>query len=288
MKTVFLGVFVLSLLLLNSCGFFRSIGMYNVPPDYADTFEEINGIKFIDHPNLTSNIVIELTSTQKVFSPYDSINLTLKITNLSNEDTMYIAPVGLDISYPSYRELVVIDSLGNKQELNIIRVIVCYEGMVDNYSRIVAPTIAPFSLFKFAPSLSKTTELKFQTGKSIFPQLYYNAFSLCREHTPGYYKANYIQNHEEYDKIIGPINTKLISDTVEYYIRNYTEEELVIKSEAKTIIDKIEEQKDLETIDNLIVNHKVKHPNSYYYPGLVKFWEAKKSVEINRKENKIK
>lgn len=287
MKTVFLGVFVLSLLLLNSCGFFRSIGMYNVPPDYADTFEEINGIPFIDHPNLTSNIVLELTSTQKEFSPYDSIKFILSATNLSAIDTMYVGTLSLLGSYP-YTELIVIDSINRKMKLLTYTKHPDYSVRVDDYGRIVHPTIAPSSYFKFDPQHSRTNELNFQTGSSIFPSIYAVAFSLKRENIPGHYKSYYIQDHEEYDKIIGPINTKLISDTVEYYVRNYTEEELVIKSEAKTIIDKIEEQKDIEIIDNLIMNHKVKHPKSYYYPELVKFWEAKKSVEINRKENKIK
>jgi len=287
MKTIFIRVLFLALLLLNSCGFFRSIGMYNVPPDYADTFEEINGIKFIDHPNLTSNIILELTSTQKMFSPYDSIKLRLRATNLSTIDTMYVGTLSLSSSYP-FTELIVTDSINMKMKLLTYTEHLDYSATVDDYGRIVNPTIAPYSYFKFDPKHSRTKELNFQTGSSIFPAIYAVAFSLKRENIPGHYKSYYVQNHEEYDNIKGKINTKLISNTVEYYVRNYTEEELVIKSEAKTILDKIEEQKDLENIDNLIMNHKVKHPNSYYYPELVMFWEAKKSVEINRKENKIK
>lgn len=287
MKTVFLGVFVLSLLLLNSCGFFRSIGMYNVPPDYADTFEEINGIPFIDHPNLTSNIVLELTSTQKEFSPYDSIKFILSATNLSAIDTMYVGTLSLLGSYP-YTELIVIDSINRKMKLLTYTKHPDYSVRVDDYGRIVNPTIAPYSYFKLDPQYSRTKELNFQTGSSIFPPIYAVAFSLNRENIPGHYKSYYIQYHEEYDRLKGPIKSKLVSDTVEYCVRNYTEEELVIKSEAKTIIDIIEEQKNVDTIDNLIMNHKVKYPNSYYYPELVKFWDAKKSVEINRKENKIK
>lgn len=281
MKTIFIRVFVLALLLLNSCGFFRSIGLYNVPPDYADTFEEINGIKFINHPNLTSNIVLELTSTQKVYSPYDSITLILRATNLSLIEIMYVYS-------ERYGELIVTDSLNRKVNVLKHNVYFSQVAVIDDYGRIVKPTLAPYSYFQYEPNASQSKVLIFQNGESIFPQLYYRAFSLKKENTPGNYTVNYIQNHEEYDKIKGRINTKLISDTVDYYVRNYTQEELVIKSEAKTIIDKIEEQKDLENIDNLIMNHKVKYPNSYYYSELVKFWEEKKSVEIKRKENKIK
>ncbi len=216
MKTIFIRVLFLALLLLNSCGFFRSIGLYNVPPDYADTFEEINGIKFIDHPNLTSNIILELTSTQKMFSPYDSIKLRLRATNLSTIDTMYVGTLSLSSSYP-FTELIVTDSINMKMKLLTYTEHLDYSATVDDYGRIVNPTIAPYSYFKFDPKHSRTKELNFQTGSGLFPTIYAVAFSLKKENIPGHYKSYYVQNHEEYDNIKGKINTKLISNTVEFY-----------------------------------------------------------------------
>ena len=163
MKTIFIRVFVLSLFLLNSCGFFRSIGLYNVPPDYADTFEEINGIKFIDHPNKTANILLELTTAQKEFSPYDSIKLILKATNLSSTDTMYISKPKLYNSDILNQELIVKDSTNKTQKNFEYYRNVDFAIRGDDYGRKVSGTIAPYGE-KIPPNSSQTEIFSIKTG----------------------------------------------------------------------------------------------------------------------------
>jgi len=264
---------------LSSCGFFRSIGLYNTPPDYADTFEEINGVSFIDHPNKTSNLVLKLSTTQKVFSPYDSIYLQLKITNLSNDYTMYVVPSGLNVYSYLNQELIVTDSINRKLKITNSTVPVDYTSIADDYGRIVKPTLAPNSIYMIEPRQTRNNELKFQTGNSIFPVLYEMAFAMKKENSPGSYNAYYVLSHEEYDNIIGPKKTKLISNTIEYLVRNYTEEELLEKKDVKFIVEKIDRGKNLEIVDSLIISYQKKYPNSYYSHDLLEFWESKKILE---------
>ena len=264
---------------LSSCGFFRSIGLYNTPPDYSDTFEEINGFPFIDHANKVSNLVLELSTTQKVFSPFDSISLQLKIINLSNDNTMYVLPLGLTFYSYLYQELIVTDSTTRKLKVTNSRTPFDYSAIVDDYGRVVKPTLAPYSIYKIEPGQTRNKDLTFQTGKSIFPVLYAMAFSMKKENFPGCYYAYYSLGHEEYDNVKGPIKTKLISNTIEYFVREYTEAELQMKKDAQFIINKIDAGKNLDIIDSLIMSYQKDYPTSYYTQDLNEFWGSKKILE---------
>ena len=286
MKTVFLGVFVLSLLLLNSCGFFRSIGMYNVPPDYADTFEEINGIKFIDHPNLTSNIVLELTSTQKEFSPNDSIKLILKVINLSSTDTMYISKPKLYNSNIFNQELIVKDSTNKTQRIFEHYRNIDFAIRGDDYGRKVSSTIAPYGE-KISPLSTQNYFFSIKTGEKILPPLF-GIVNLIRESKPGYYYAFYYQQHEEYDNIKGPVYTMLTSDTVLYSIRPYTDEETVIRNEAKDLVSKIDSTQNFEYADNLLNAFNKRYPENPYKTGMIDFLNLKKDLKKYESEKKLK
>lgn len=277
-KTVFIRAFVLSLLLLNSCGFFRSIGLYNIPPDYADTFEEINGIKFIDHPNKTSNIVLELTATQKEFSPYDSIKLKLKISNISLTDTMYIISIH---QYYYDRDLIVTDSLNKR--MKIIEWPKDHGGVniVDEFGRKIKNILVPNGT-KLGPQKFYEAIISFETGKKIIPHILANLISMKRENSPGTYKAYYIQEHEEYDNLKGPIRTEIKSNIVNYSVRNYTQEETSIRNNAIEVVNKIEEIEGLCLADSLLQEFKLKHPESIYSEQINKFIELKKVLEKSK------
>ncbi|HCY75369.1 MAG TPA: hypothetical protein DHV28_05570 [Ignavibacteriales bacterium] len=277
MKIIFIRVFVLALLLLNSCGFFRSIGLYSVPPDYADTFEEIKGIKFINHFNKTSNLVLDLTTTQNVFSPYDSIKIKYKISNLSQTDTMHINSIH---PYYYYTDLFITDTLNkriNPIEWSRDRGIQIIDE--DEYGRRIKPILA-LNGARLPPMDSITGIISFKIGSMIVPKVYSTYARFESENVPGKYYVYYVLKHEEYDNIKGPITTKLISDTVEYFVRNLTEEELLIKNEATQIVQIIDVGKNFEMADSLLLNFNNKYPKNYYYSSLVKFLEAKK--ELNR------
>lgn len=95
MKILLSVLLVIIVLMLSSCGFFRSIGLYNVPPNYSETYEEITGKKFIDHQNKNDNLRLKLIAIKKEYSPYEEIELLLKIYNTSSSDTMYLYEPGL-------------------------------------------------------------------------------------------------------------------------------------------------------------------------------------------------
>lgn len=277
MKTVFLGVFILSLFLLNSCGFFRSIGLYNVPPDYAETFEEINGIPFIDHPNLTSNIVLELTPTQKVFSPYDSIKLILKVINLSSTDTMYISKPKIYNSDILNQKLVVKDSTNKTQRIFEHYTNIDFAIRRDDYGRKVSGTIGHYGE-KIYPLSTQNYFFSIKTGEKILPPQFW-LVNFIRENRPGNYYSFYYQQHEEYDNIKGPVYTMLTSDTALYSIRPYTDEETVIRNEAKDLVSKIDSTQNLEYADNWLNAFNMRYPENPYKTGMIDFLNLKKDLK---------
>ena len=123
-------LFLLMIFILTSCDFLRSIGLYNVPPNYSETYEEITGKKFIDHQNKNDNLRLTLITLKKEYSPYEEIELKLKVENISNADTMYLYEPGL---YPPtfYTEIVVKDNLRQKAKGfggNIFHRLYCNSG----------------------------------------------------------------------------------------------------------------------------------------------------------------
>lgn len=286
MKTVFLGVFILFLLLLNSCGFFKSTGLYNIPPDYAETFEEINGTPFIDHPNLTSNIVLELTPTQKVFSPYDSIKLILRVINLSSTDTMYISKPKIYNSDILNQKLVVKDSTNKTQRIFEHYTNIDFAIRRDDYGRKVSGTIGHYGE-KISPLSTQNYFFSIKTGEKILPPLFW-LVNFIRENRPGNYYSFYYQRHEEYDNIKGPVYTKLTSDTALYSIRPYTDEETIIRNEAKDLVSKIDSTQNLEYADNWLSAFNKRYPENPYKTGMIDFLNLKKDLKKYENEKKLK
>jgi hypothetical protein len=278
---ILLSVFlVIIVLMLGSCGFFRSIGLYNVPPNYSETYEEITGKKFIDHQNKKDNLRLTLVALKKEYSPFEEIELKLKVENISNADTMYLYEPGL---YPSafYTEIVIRDNLGKKQKVLEETYSIDYTVIVDDYGRRINPTIAP-NHAKLAPGDSITKVLSFKTGKRICDNVECR-LTFNRENIPGNYTAYYIQNNEEYDDIKGPIPTKITSSETVYSVSNYTKEELAIREKVNEIISAVFSEKNSSIIDSLYINFNDKYSDNIYAAQLKAFLELYSSVRKNRK-----
>jgi hypothetical protein len=266
--------------MLSSCGFFRSIGLYNVPPNYSETYEEITGKKFIDHQNKKDNLRLTLVSLKKEYSPYEEIELKLIVENISNADTMYLYEPGL---YPStfYTEIVVKDNLGKKQKVLEETYSIDYTAIVDDFGRRIYPTIAPDHA-KLAPRDSIIKILSFKTGKRICDNVECR-LTFDRENIPGIYTAYYIQNNEEYDDIKGPIPTKITSPETMFSVSNYTKEELAIREKVNEIISAVYSEKDSLIIDSLYINFNNKYSDNIYVTQLQEFLELYSSVRKNKK-----
>ena len=279
--------FLLSILLiiistiLTSCSFLRSIGLYNGPPNYSETYETLTGKKFINHSNNKDNLVLKLISVKNEYSPYEEIGLKLKVENVSKTDTMYLYKPGLDPS-GHYSELDIRDSLGKKQKVLEDTYTIDYTETVDDYGRRIIPTIAPDNT-KLAPGDSIIKLLSFRTGKRICDNIECR-LTLKRENIPGNYTAYYTQNHEEYDEIKGPLPTKIASSKIEYNVLNYTKEELAIREKVNGIISAVYNEKDSTMIDSLYSNFKENYPTSFYIPQLKEFFELYSSVRKNKKK----
>lgn len=267
--------------MLSSCGFFRSIGLYNVPPNYSESYEEITGKKFIDHQNKKDNLRLTLVALKKEYSPYEEIELKLNVENISNTDTMYIYEPGL---YPSifFREIFIRDSLGKKQKVLEETYAIDYTAIVDDYGRRINPTIAPDNA-RLAPGDSIVKVLSFKTGKRICDDIECR-LTFNRENIPGNYTAYYIQNNEEYDEIKGPIPTKLISSETVYSISSYTKEELAIREKVNDIVSAVYSEKDSSIIDSLYINFNDNYSDNIYVPQLKDFLELYSSVRKNKKK----
>lgn len=266
---IILKIIILFLIpVLASCGLFRTLGLYNVPPNYFETYEEVTGKKFIPHSNKTDSLILTLGSISKFYSPYEEIKLELKVINLGS-DTIFIYEPGLSASTFPYRELIIKDNLNKKIKVLDYTAWVDYAVLVDDYGRRIVPTIAPDG-FKVSPKDSLIKILSFRTGNRISDDIYCH-FSFLRENIPGVYKANYTQYHEEYDKIKGPIPTKLISSETMYKILNYTDEELKIRDEVLEIIEAVNDNVDSLKIDNLFSRFKNKNSENIYIPQIQEY-----------------
>lgn len=271
-------VFFLSV--INSCGFFRSIGLYNVPPDYADTFKEVNGRDFINHSNITANLLVELTPLGYEYSPYDTIEMKVKIVNVSTLDTMYISePRMLAANYPT-QGIVVTDTGGKR--MRVLDYIQTVDGAIiaDKYGRKIKNTLAPDG-YRLPPRDSVINIIRFVCGK-----INLNLDSeLKRENKPGYYTAYYTQPHEEYDRIKGPIRTRLFSNKVHFKISDYTEEQINIKERVNEIIKAINDKSDNLKIQSLFTDFKNDYPGNLYIPRLQKFIDLYNKVIVPRLKN---
>lgn len=254
---------ICSLSFINSCGFFRSIGLYNVPPDYADTFKEVNGRDFINHGNITANLLVELTPLRYKYSPYDTVEMKVKIVNVSTIDTMYISePRMFAANYPS-QGIVVTDTAGKR--MRVLDYIQNVDGPIfaDKYGRKIRNTLAPDG-YKLPPGDSVKNIIRFVCGKNNLALV--GEFE--RENEPGYYTAYYTQSHEEYDRIKGLIKTRLLSNKVHFRITDYTEEQIKVKDRVQEIITALEDKSDSLTVDKLFINFKNDYPESVYTPQL--------------------
>jgi len=281
MKILLSVLLVIIVLMLSSCGFFRSIGLYNVPPNYSETYEEITGKKFIDHQNKKDNLRLTLVSLKKEYSPYEEIELKLIVENISNADTMYLYETGLYPSTFPYRELIVTDSLNKKIKVLEDIAHVSRTAMVDNYGRIITPTVAPNNS-RIAPKDSLIKVLSFRTGKRICDDIECR-FTFKRENVPGNYQTYYIQYHEEYDEMKGPISEKINSSVTNYKILNYTSEELEIRNKVKEIIYEVYRGKDSLFVDSLYSSFLSNYSDNIYVTQLKEFLELYSSLRKNKK-----
>ena len=280
MKSIYKILIILTIPNLVSCSLFRSIGLYNVPPNYSETYEDLTDKKFINHSNKKDNLVLKLISDKKEYSPYEEIELKLKIENKSKTDTMYLYEPGVFSTTFPYREVVVKDTMNKKIKVLEEIAYVDYTATVDDYGRRINPTIAPDNT-RIAPGDSLIKLLSFRTGKRICDNIECR-LTFNRENIPGNYTAYYTQNHEEYDEIKGPIFTKIISSETEFNISNYTKEELAIREKVNGIISAVYSEKDSTMIDSLYSIFKEDYPTSTYFPQIKEFLELYSSVRKNK------
>lgn len=265
----------------SSCSFFRSVGLYNTPPKYSETYEEITGQKFISHQNKTENLILTLKSVKQEYSPYEEIQLVLKVFNNST-DTMFIYEPQLSGADYPFRTLIIKDSLGKQIKVTEYTLNVDYAAIADKYSRVIKPTIAPNSP-RVNPMDSLIKHFSFRTGKRIIQDMN-GIFTLLRENLPGTYTVKYVQGHEEYDEVKGPIKTKLESTEISYKIAGYTDEELFIRKEAEEILSAVNKKVDSLKIDSLYSLFKVNHPGNLYIPQIKEYLSTYYGVQ-NYKKN---
>jgi hypothetical protein len=274
MKVIVKIIIVVFLLFISSCGFMRTIGLYNVPPDYADSFQEANGKEFITHNNDSKNLVLNLKINKNEYSPYEEIELILKIYNISLTDTMYLYE-------PNLRGVVVLDSMNKKKKVLENEAIISSTIVVDKYGRRIRPTVAPDN-YKLPPQDSIISNLHFRTGKKLC-NLIPCVFSFERENEPGNYKVYFKFSNEEYDRIKGPVLNELKTPELNYTIRDYTEEELKIRQNVELIISAIENNSDSSSVYNLFSTFNNDYPDNVYILQLTETLKMHYFLEANKK-----
>jgi hypothetical protein len=85
----------------------------------------------------------------------------------------------------------------------------------------------------------------------------------------------------------GPVYTMLTSDTVLYSIRPYTDEETVIRNEAKDLVSKIDSTQNFEYADNLLNAFNKRYPENPYKTGMIDFLNLKKDLKKYESEKKL-
>jgi hypothetical protein len=249
----------------------RSLGLYNVPPSYCDDFPKHFKRSCPNHKNSKNNLSGYIRPCKSVFSPYEKVEVEVGIINHSNIDTMYCYIPYCGESNPwSGNNLDVRDSTNHKFDLVEVHNTVSYAVIIDSYGRRLDPSIfADGRIINPQDTLSKI--LKFIAGRR-YPDLLKNRFTLLsriyakRENLPGKYTVHYEQNHEEFDEIRGPVEAgQIVSDTVEYYVRDYTPEELNLKKDVADILEGlVGRTHSRNTTDSLITLLSQRYPDNFY------------------------
>jgi hypothetical protein len=267
-------IIIISLLFISSCGFLRTIGLYNTPPDYADSFKNGLGKEFIKHNNDSKNLLLTLKTTKTKYSPYEEIELILKVNNISLTDTMYLYK-------PNLRGVVVLDSNNRKKKVLEYETTCCGVIVVDKYGRRINPTVAPDN-FKLPPQDSLITKLSFRTGNRLCP-LVTCFFSFVRENAPGDYKIYFQYSNEEYDRLKGPVLIEIKSEEINYTVRDYTKDELNIRQDVESIISALKNNSDSSNVYSLFSSFETNYPDNVYISQLSEslkthyYLEAKKN-----------
>lgn len=277
-KTLFV-VFIAALSLISSsCGVMRSIGLYNTSPSYCDELEESFNKKCPDHNNSINNLSIYIRPCKNIFSPYEEIEIEVGIINHSDVDAMSCYKPDYIWDPWSESDLDIRDSLNHKLDLLDGRQ-VDYVTTIESNGRRLSPSVFTseviinpqdtlIEIFKINPGTRYPDLLK-NRNKFLFQAL------AKRENLPGKYSIYYEQKHEELDKIRGLIPAgKLVSDTVEYYVRDYTPEEANLRKDVAGILEGVIGQTyDKNTADSLITKLSERFPDNFYLE-MVKIYAA--------------
>ncbi len=252
-----------------SCGVMRSLGLYNVPPPYSETYEEYFHKKCINHANKRENLSLYIKPVKKVFSPFEDVIIEAIIKNSSPIDTMYVFYVGIT-------NLSVSDSANRKTPIFVRTVWACPIVItIDEYGRYLTSTVLTDSV-PIAPRDSLFKEIVFNTGLRL-PDIIKKTDAFMprvgprieQENRPGKYTAYYRQKHQELDQIKGFYNVEdILSDTVEFYIRDYTPEEKQMRNEVADIFYGAHNGNSRQTTDSLITLFSHKYPDNFYLQQL--------------------
>lgn len=269
---IILSVFITAIsLTAYSCGVMRFLGLYNVPPSYCDDFQKHFKRSCPKHNNSKSNLSIYIRPCKRTFSPYEEIEVEVGVINHSTLDTMWCFIPSHTSSNPwSGNNLDIRDSFKHKLSLGEPGLCVDFAIDLDDYRRRVSPSI--FSYGKIInPQDTLIKVLKFNTGLR-YPDLLKNKHELLsrayakRENLPGKYTVHYEQNHEEFDEMKGPVEAGIIvSDTIEYYVRDYTSEELNLKKDVADILEGLIGRTHTRNVtDSLITRLSERYPDNFY------------------------
>jgi hypothetical protein len=255
-------------LFIYSCGVMRSLGLYNVPPSYSETYEEYFHKKCIDHSNSRENLSIYIKPIKEVFSPFEDVEIEAIITNSSPKDTMYIFHVGI-------KGLSVYDSTNRHIPTYVDKGCVLRVFVADKFGRYLTSTVLG-DCVPIAPQNSLIKSISFNTGLHLPDTIKKtDAFiprvgpRIEKENFPGKYTAFYRQKHQELDQIKGFFNVDdLVSDTVEFYVRDYTPEEKQMRGEVADIFYGAHNGNSRQTTDSLIALFSHKYPDNFYVQQL--------------------
>jgi hypothetical protein len=195
---------------------------------------------------------------------------------------MYVCDPRFYSPFPYYSKLYILDTVGNfinyfdDYKLGCPLVI-----RVDEYGRKIN-VLAPNNSIKIAPGDSLIKTFEFKAGDRIcdHPDC---KLILKRENNPGKYNVYYVQYHEEYDEIKGPVSVELKSSETIYQISDYSIEESGIRNEVNEIISSVYSNKDSLVTDSLFSQFAINHPNNFYLPQLQEFLKVSPYI---RKRNK--
>jgi hypothetical protein len=262
-------LFILSTIIFTSCSVFRTLGLYNVPPPYSDSYEEFHG-KPLQHLNKAENISMYLSSDKESYYPGEPITISCIMINHSKTDTMGVnSPFAF--KSPNIRILNSsgkrVDYHGNDIEVFACPVAIAYDEFGRQLNVSSQKQIPPNSKIEFTIRIDRNyynNSYKIWS-KSQVGEILERAYKLnIRELAPDIYTLTCYANHTVFDEIEGPQNVWLNSDTLNIEIMKPGDSQINQKEEYTQIIRAIMELDSLDNIFKLGKTYENNYPQGIY------------------------